>query len=45
MKGQSETKSGDYTMYCSGGEWAGNGVAIVVHKGVVRSVGLVIKTE
>jgi exonuclease III len=25
-------------VYCSGGEWAENGVAILVHKSVVRSV-------
>ena len=37
-KGQSEIKSGDYTVYYSGGERAEKGVAIVVHKNVVRSV-------
>jgi exonuclease III len=37
-KGQGEIKSGDYTMYYSGGERAKNGVAIVVHKSLVRSV-------
>ena len=36
-KGQGEIKSGDYTVYYSGGEWAERGVAIVVHKSVVRS--------
>jgi exonuclease III len=38
MKGQGEIKSGDYTKYYSGGEWAENGVAIVAHKSVVRNV-------
>ena len=37
-KGQGEIKSGDYTVYSSGGEWAERGVAIVVHKSIVRSV-------
>jgi exonuclease III len=37
-KGQGEVRSGDYTMYYSGGERAEKGVAIVVHKSVVRSV-------
>ncbi|PNF26114.1 hypothetical protein B7P43_G04456 [Cryptotermes secundus] len=37
-KGQGEIRSGDYTVYYSGGEWAERGVAIVVHKSVVRSV-------
>jgi len=37
-KGQGELRSGDYTVYYSGGEWAEKGVAIVVHKSVVRSV-------
>jgi len=36
--GQGEIRSGDYTVYCSGGERAERGVAIVVHKIVVRSV-------
>ena len=37
-KGQGEIRSGDYTVYYSGGERADKGVAIVVHKSVVRSV-------
>ncbi|PNF15330.1 hypothetical protein B7P43_G00933 [Cryptotermes secundus] len=37
-KGQGEIRSGDYTVYYSGGERAERGVAIVVHKSVVRSV-------
>jgi len=37
-KGQGEIRSGDYTVYYSGGERAEKGVAIVVHKSVVRSV-------
>jgi len=37
-KGQGEIRSGDYTVYYSGGERAERGVAIVVHKGLVRSV-------
>ncbi|PNF31362.1 hypothetical protein B7P43_G10068 [Cryptotermes secundus] len=37
-KGQGEIRSDDYTVYYSGGEWAERGVAIVVHKSVVRSV-------
>ena len=36
--GQGEIRSGDYTVYHSGGEHAETGVAIVVHKSVVRSV-------
>ena len=36
-KGQGEI-NGDYTVYYSRGEWAGRGVAIVVHKSIVRSV-------
>jgi hypothetical protein len=36
-KGQGEIRS-DYTVYYSGGERAERGVAIVVHKSVVRSV-------
>ena len=31
-------RSGDYTLYYSGGEQAERGVTIVVHKSVVRSV-------
>jgi hypothetical protein len=34
-KGQGEIRSGDYTVYYSGGERV---VAIVVHKSIVRSV-------
>ena len=30
--GQGEIRSGDYTVYYSGGEWAERGAAIVVHK-------------
>jgi len=37
-KGQGEIRSGDYTVYYSGGERAEKGVATVVHKSVVRSV-------
>jgi len=36
-KGQGEIRSGDYTVYYSGGEQAEKVVAIVVHKIVVRS--------
>jgi len=37
-KGQGEIRSGDYTVYYSGGERAERDVAIVVHKSIVRSV-------
>ena len=37
-KGQGEIRSGDCTVYYSGGEGAERGVAIVVHKSIVRSV-------
>ena len=37
-KGQGEIRSGDYTVYYSGGERAERGVAVVVHKSIVRSV-------
>ena len=37
-KGQGEIRSGDYTVYYSGGKRAEKGVAIVVHKSIVRSV-------
>ncbi|PNF32613.1 hypothetical protein B7P43_G17996 [Cryptotermes secundus] len=37
-KGQGEIRSGDYTVYYSGGERAERVVAIVVHKSVVTSV-------
>ena len=36
--GQGEIRSGDYTVYYSGGEWAERGVAILVHKSILRSV-------
>jgi exonuclease III len=36
-KGQGEIRSGDYTMYYSGGEKSERGVAIVVHKSIVGS--------
>jgi exonuclease III len=35
--GQGEIRSGDFTVYYSGGERAERSVAIVVHKSVVRS--------
>ena len=35
---QGELRSGDYIVYYSGGERAEKGVAIVLHKSVVRSV-------
>ena len=38
LKGQGEIRSGDYTVYYSRGEQAEKGVAIVVHKSIVRSV-------
>jgi hypothetical protein len=37
-EGQGKLKGGDYTMYYSGSGRAENGVAIVVHCSVVRSV-------
>ena len=37
-KRQGEIRSGFYTAYYLGGEWAARGVAIVVHKSTVRSV-------
>ena len=36
--GRGGIRSGDYTVYYSGGERVERGVAIVVHKSVVRSV-------
>ena len=36
--GQDEIRSGDYTVYYSGGEWAERGAEILVHKSIVRSV-------
>jgi hypothetical protein len=44
-KGQGEIRSGDYTVYYSRGEGAEKGVAIVVHKSIVRSVVKKIMTE
>ena len=38
IQGQGEIRSGDYTVYYPGGERAERGVAIVVHKSLVRSV-------
>jgi exonuclease III len=38
MEKQGEIRCGDYTVYYSGGERAEKGVAIVVHRSVVRSV-------
>ena len=37
-KGQGEIRSGDYTVYYSGGERAERDIAIVVHTNTVRSV-------
>jgi nitrogen regulatory protein PII len=37
-KGQREIRSGDYAVYYSGGDRAERGIAIVVHKSVVKSV-------
>jgi hypothetical protein len=37
-KGQCKIRSGNYTVYYSGGDRAKRGVAIVVHKSVVKSV-------
>ena len=37
-KGQGEIRSGDYTVYYSGGERTERGVVVVVHKGTVGSV-------
>jgi len=37
-KGQGEIRSGDYTVYYSGGEQTERGVAIVVHKSIMISV-------
>ena len=37
-KGQGEIRSGDYTVYYSGGERAERGVTIGVHNSMVRSV-------
>jgi hypothetical protein len=35
-KGQGEIRSGDYTMYYSGGEKSESGVEVVVHKNIVE---------
>jgi nitrogen regulatory protein PII len=35
-KGQGEIRNGDYTVYYSGGERAERGIAIVMHKSIVR---------
>jgi hypothetical protein len=37
-KSQGEIRSGDYTVYYSGGDRADRGVAIVVRKSIVKSV-------
>ena len=37
-EGQGEIRSGDYTVYYSGGERAERGVAIAVHRSILRSV-------
>ena len=37
-KEQGEIRSGDYTVYYTGGELAEGGASIVVHKSIVRSV-------
>jgi hypothetical protein len=37
-KGEGEIRSGDYTVYYCGGDRAERGVAIVVHKSIVKSV-------
>jgi nitrogen regulatory protein PII len=37
-KGQGKIRSGDYTVYYSGGDRAERGVAIAVHKSIVKSV-------
>jgi exonuclease III len=37
-KGQGEIRSGDYTVYYSGGDRAERGLAILVHKSVVNNV-------
>jgi hypothetical protein len=36
--GQGEIRSGDYTVYYSGGGRAERGVAIALHKSIVKSV-------
>jgi exonuclease III len=38
LKGQGKIRSGDFTVYYSGGDRAENGEAIVVHKTIVKSV-------
>jgi hypothetical protein len=37
-KGEGEIRSGDYTIYYSGGERGARRLAVIVHKGEVRSV-------
>jgi hypothetical protein len=37
-KGQGEIRSGDYTVYYCGGDRAERGVAIIVHKIIVKNV-------
>jgi exonuclease III len=37
-KGQGEIRRGDYTLYYSGGDRAERGIAIVVHKSIMKSV-------
>ena len=37
-KGKGGIRIGDYTMFCSGGERGARRLAIIVHKGEVRSV-------
>jgi exonuclease III len=37
-KGRGEIRSGDYTVYYCGGDRSERGVAIVVHKSIVKSV-------
>jgi len=37
-KGQGEIRSGDYTVYYTGDEWAEKAMAIVVHRSIVRRV-------
>jgi exonuclease III len=44
-KGQGEIRSGDYTVYYSGSEHVEKGVAIVVHKSVMRSVKKIVYND
>jgi hypothetical protein len=41
-KEQGVIRSGDYTLYYSGGEKAERGVAVVVHKSIVTSVAKIV---